>query len=117
MISDIQSDLGGWVRTLVANPDHVLRLGKLVLSRDLFTNKELLGLYDPSGGTGTTANGLGRELKRAGFAQVCQGRSLRLSSGSQDRYYVVRNQEKWKKASSTACVKHIGDDKSKGGKY
>lgn len=107
MIANVQSDLAGWVRSLLATPDHVLRVGEIPVTKDLFTSKELLQFYDPSGHTGTTANGLGRELARAGLRQVCQGRPVRLADGSQGRYYAIRNLEHWAGASGPAVVEHL----------
>ena len=107
MIANVQSDLAGWVRGLLATPDHVLRVGDIPVTKDLFTSKELLSFYDPSGHTGTTANGLGRELARAGLRQVCQGMPVRLPDGSQGRYYAVRQVEHWAGASSLHVLEHL----------
>lgn len=107
MIADGQSDLGAWVRQLIATPDHCLRLGEIIVKHDLFTSKDLLQFYDPSSRTGTTANGLGRELRRAGVHQVCHGKPVRLNDGSQGRYYIVRNVEKWLSASPSDVAKHL----------
>lgn len=104
MISDSQSDLGGWIRDMLANPDQQLRIGDVVLSQDLLTSKELLLCYDPEGKTRTTANGLGRELRRAGAHQVLGGKPVRLSDGSQARYYAVRNCDRWAGEKSMAAV-------------
>lgn len=117
MIANVQSDLAGWVRTAMATPDHVLRVGAIAITKDLFTSKELLNVYDPEGRTGTTANGLGRELARAGVRQVAHGKPLRLSDGSQARYYAVRNAAKWLEAQPQALVKHLETNKAKGGKF
>ena len=107
MIANVQSDLAGWVRSLMAAPDHVLRVGDLVVDKDLFTSKELLQFYDPTGKTGTTANGLGRELARAGIRQVCNGRPVRLADGSQARYYAVRRPDTWLTATATVVITHL----------
>ncbi len=107
MIADTQSDLGGWCRALLADPDDILRMGQVPSSRDLWTSAELLILYDPMGKTGTTANGLGRELKRAGAKQVADGQPIRGPQGSQGRYYAVRELVKWAKASHAECTNHI----------
>lgn len=109
MIANVQSDLAGWVRSLMATPDHVLRVGDVVVDKDLFTSKELLQFYDPTGKTGTTANGLGRELARAGVRQVCNGKPVRLADGSQSRYYAVRNADQWLTATPQAVVKYLDD--------
>jgi hypothetical protein len=107
MIANVQSDLAGWVRSLMATPDHALRVGDVVLDKDLLTSKELLQFYDPSGKTGTTANGLGRELARAGVRQVCGGKPVRLADGSQGRYYAVRQPDTWLTAPYQDVVKHL----------
>jgi len=107
MIANVQSDLAGWVRNLLATPDHILRVGEIVLDKDLFTSKELLQFYDPAGKTGTTANGLGRELARAGVRQVCSGKPVRLSDGSQGRYYAVRKQDEWLASQPQLIAKHL----------
>lgn len=110
MITNMQSDLAGWVRSLLSNPDHVLCVGEIPISKDLFSSKELLQFYDPSGKTGTTANGLGRELARAGIRQVCNGKPIRLHDGSQSRLYAVRNHDFWLASTQPqAAVKHLED--------
>ena len=107
MIANIQSDLGSWCRQLLATPDAVLKLGDMVLSKDLFLSKELLTIYDPTGKTRTTAGGLGRELSKCGVRQVCDGSPVRLPDGSQGRYYIIRNAETWLTAEPAAVVKHL----------
>lgn len=107
MIANVQSDLAGWVRQLIMTPDQVLRVGEIVIKRALFTSRELLQFYDPTGRTGTTANGLGRELARAGVRQVCAGKPLRLPDGSQARYYAVRDPDKWASATPSHCTEHL----------
>lgn len=106
MVADTQSDLGGWCRGLAADPDQVLRLGEIKLTKDLYSSTELLQLYDPSGKTGTTANGLGRELKRAGLNQVLQGLSVRTVKGLV-RLYAVRNAERWLLADAAQVQAHL----------
>ncbi len=106
MIQDTKSDLGEWVYRLKENPDAILRVGQVSLDKDLFTNRELLTIYDPEGRTGTTANGLGRELRRSGIPLAYDGNPLPSSAGS-DRYYVVRNQEQWLGADRKSLIKHV----------
>ncbi len=104
MISNVRSDLAGWVRQLQETPDQVLKVGEIKVNKDLFTSKELLMFYDPSRNTKTTANGLGRELARAGFRQVLEGRPVKLSGGYQARYYVIRNTVKWLRETKSAVI-------------
>lgn len=120
MISNVQSDLASWVRSLVAIPDTILKVGEIAVAKDLFTSKELLQFYDPSGKTGTTANGLGRELARAGVRQICHGKPLRTADGNQGRYYAVRNAERWATAAAQDAAKHLdgwNGKQAKGAKY
>ena len=107
MITNVQSDLAGWVRQLLLTPDQVLKVGEVKVEKDLFTNKELLQFYDPTGHTGTTANGLGRELARAGVRQVLEGRPVRLTDGTQQRYYAVRNMDEWLGAAPKKVQQHL----------
>lgn len=94
MILDSKTDLGAWVATLKEAPDAVLRVGESVLAGDLFTTKQLLALYDPTESKRVSAVWLGRELKRAGFAQVNGGAVIATARGPQ-RLYAVRNAERW----------------------
>jgi hypothetical protein len=107
MIANVQSDLATWVRALVANPGHALKVGEVPIARDLFTARELLELYNPLGSGQLTANGMGRELARAGVSQVCRGMQVRLSDGSQGRYYAVRNADSWLGKGPKECAVHI----------
>jgi len=117
MIADVKSDLGAWVARLRTDPDSVLRLGEMNIPGDLFTNRHLLNLYDPDGRTGTTANGLGREMRRSGFVYACGGTPVKGPEGL-ERYYIVRNHNKWLGAESKDVVKHLADlAKKKEAKY
>lgn len=107
MIADTQSDLGAWVRQLRGDPDQVLKFGEVPIRKDLFTNKELLAFYDPEGRTRVTANGLGRELKRAGIEQVLEGRPIKMPDGPADRLYAVRNSSRWLSATAEDVQAHL----------
>lgn len=107
MIADTRSDLGSWVRQLRESPDAVLRVGQVPMESDLYTNAQLLDLYDPNASKRVTANGLGRELKRAGFFQVLDGAHLRGPDGKVDRYYAVRNTDRWLEASRLDVERHL----------
>jgi len=109
MISDVRSDLASWARELLDAPDAVLRVGSIAVTKDLFSNRELLRFYDPDKSTKTTANGLGRELKRAGARQVLDGAVVKLPDGGVDRLYIARNTERWLKADLVAVQKHLAD--------
>jgi hypothetical protein len=94
---------------LIQNPDAVLRIGDIPMKGDLFTNRQLLKIYDPEQRTRTTANGLGRELRRAGVPQVLDGKPIKTEDG-QDRFYVLRNREKWVKATFDQVRTYLAED-------
>lgn len=108
MIALNKTDLAEWVHTLIINPDTVLRQGEMKITKDLFTSKELLHMYDPLGRTKVTANGIARELAKSGVRPVYQGRPLRIpTTGEQARYYPLRNADHWTDASSGQLVAHL----------
>lgn len=107
MIETVRSDLASWVRQLIVNPDFILRVGELRIKKDMFSSKELLALYDPTGSTGTTANGVTRELGRAGVAQVLQGKPVALKDGSQSRFFAIRNRNTWLKSTPKKIKEHL----------
>jgi hypothetical protein len=107
MIVDSKSDLGAWVLGLKEDAAALLRpLGERAAQEAcLLTNEQLRRAYDPEHATQVTANGVGRELKRAGFRQVNDGQPVRLSGGL-SRLYVVRGAEKWAGAPPKEVVQH-----------
>lgn len=113
MTADTRSDLGSWVRQLLDSPDVVLRLGEAKIPGDLFTNSQLLELYDPTDKRRVTANGLGRELKRAGAFQVLDGALIRGPNGIADRYYVIRNQSEWLTTTAEKVQQHLAGEAPK----
>jgi hypothetical protein len=108
MIADVRSDLGEWVNMLLTNPDEVLKVGQIALHHDMFTNKELLALYDPEGKSKVTANGLGRELRRVGVWYALEGNTIKTKKEI-NRFYIVRNQNKWEVAKLTEIQQHLND--------
>jgi hypothetical protein len=106
MIDDVKSDLGTWVARLLRDPEVVLKVGEIPITGDLFTTRQLLELYDPSGSGRTTGNGIGRELRRSGAVQACGGNPVKWSGG-QDRFYALRNAEKWNKAAPAEVAKYL----------
>ena len=106
MISDAKSELGAWVYRLREDPDGTLALNGVRRIGDLFTSRELREIYDPSGGKTTSATAMGHELKAAGFRQVNDGRVVRTCRGV-DRYYAVRNIDKWLHAEPHIITRHI----------
>lgn len=108
MTADTRSDLGDWVFKLRSDPESVLKVGEMTVPGDLFTTAELLQLYDPGEGRKVTANGLGRELRRAGVPRANRGQPIRGPKGA-DRYYILRNVEKWVNATSAQLAQHLAE--------
>lgn len=106
MTADTRSDLSEWVHKLRIDPDSMLKLGGIALTKDLYTPAELLALYDPEGMKRLTANGLSRELRRAGVQRANNGQPIRGPNGL-DRYYVVRNADKWVNLPHKDLVEHL----------
>lgn len=106
MAADTRSDLGTWVRRLKSDPDSVLRIGEAAIPGDLFTTTELLRFYDPGESKRTTANGLGRELRRAGMPRAHGGQPVRGPQGA-DRYYIVRHADRWLNATPAELSKQL----------
>lgn len=94
MIATVQSDLGEWCRILRDTPEAILIAGRQPLERDIYTSAELLKFYDPEQRTGTTRNGVAREMRKAGFRMLNAGRPVRIDD-SVNKYFVVRNHAKW----------------------
>lgn len=107
MIADVKSDLGAWVQDLRLHPDESLRVGEVPLSGDLWSSRQLLDLYDPEGKTGTTANGLARELRRAGFPVVAKGQPLTGTDGRPGRFFAVRRLDLWRRADAVKAQSHL----------
>lgn len=97
------SDVGVWVRQVRDTPDAMLRIGDMPLEGCLFTNKELLALYDPEGKLKMSANALGRELARSGIPLAASGYPVRLPDDTQSRLYVLRERNTWPTRNQAAC--------------
>lgn len=105
MLTDSKSDVGMFCVALKEDPEGVLAQSSVITPRaskecPVFTPEQLLSSYN--GGTENpgrvTANGLARELKRAGFRQVNEGSPVRTGAGLK-RLYAVRDVEQWASAS------------------
>lgn len=98
-----ESDVDSWARSLKDNPDYVLA-GQ---TRDLFTAKELLTLFDVDGKGRLKSNGMSMALKRVGFEKANNNIQLITKDGNKDRYFIVRNDEKWLNATAAELTEHL----------
>lgn len=106
MISVTKSDISSWVLDLRVNEARTLKL-----KGDLFTSAELLAMYDPMGNAKVSANGMARELKRAGFRAPGTG-SMAATKFGNVRLYAIKNPEFWKKQKHKAIVDHYESNRS-----
>lgn len=100
MSSLTKSDIGSWVHDVKQGPI------KLKLRGDLFTAVELLAEYDPMGGGRVTANGIARELKRAGFRSPGAAGSMAKTKFGNLRLYAIYNGAEWAEASMKKIIEH-----------
>lgn len=107
MIENVRSDLGSWVRQLKSNATYIMESSLIKFNKDLLTTQQILTMYDPDRMGRVTANGMGRELSKAGFRQAYGGRQIKLADGSYDRYYIIRNLEKWIHAGLPEIKDHL----------
>lgn len=116
MVDHSKSDLGAFVANLQANMnDELKRLQQLYHLPEpptLALNQHIRILYDPEGSAKVTANGLGRELGRAGFKTLPP---LVTKNFGQRRFYVMQDEEKWL-AAKPAEIKDYIDHVWKGTK-
>lgn len=113
MIETGRSSHANWCHKLRATPDFFLRVGVNALPSDLYTSTELLHLFKQGDPMSTLkSSGLAIELRIAGFKQLPQ---IRWGNPErQDRFFVVRNEEHWKKATPIQVRKHL--EQTKGGR-
>lgn len=115
MIEAGRSSHSNWCHKLKATPDFFLRSGSVALTSDLYTSQELLGLFkieDPV--SSLKATGLALELRSTGFKQLPQIRwHPKGQPERQDRFFIIRNQEKWATATPAQIRKHV--EATKGG--
>jgi hypothetical protein len=89
MIANGRSDIGDWVARLRDEPDAILKYDNQPIKFCLWTSEELLVLYDPERKGRLTANGLTREMNRAGFRHVYNGQTVPTSAGNK-RLWIIR---------------------------
>lgn len=108
LLADTRSDLGVWVRSLVKDPERYLMAGDVPLPPcDLYTARQLLLIFDPLGNKNLTVNGLSRELRRVGCAMANHGQPVPGHDGKSERYYILKNVDKWVRARASDVVKYL----------
>lgn len=110
MTDHARSDISEFVTNLRRNMDtELIRLRELFHLKeapDLVLNRHLRHLYDPDGAARVTANGLGRELSRAGFKTIPP---IKTKTFGAQRFYVLRNYGKWVGAKPEELKEYIDE--------
>jgi hypothetical protein len=110
MTEGARASHAAWCHELRDTPDFYLRRGRMVLEADLYSADELLALFkDKEPFTQVKTNTLGSALKAAGFSQLPLMRWG--SPERRDRFFIVRNEEKWSKAPLAQIRKHLESTK------
>lgn len=118
MIRAGKGELDGWIADLLEQPDAWLQLGRMAMSRDIWTSAELLALFEPHcKGRPQTSVHMGMRLRAAGVPYAAGGALIRAGDHA-ERFFIVRDRKRWTSAPTSEIVKHIRDCRTKesGGK-
>jgi hypothetical protein len=100
-----------WAHALLESPEQYLCSGRVPWRSDLYTAKELLDLYKRTEDMNSkvSLNHMGETLVLAGALRLDQIRWKPAGSPVQraDRFYAVRNQEQWTRATPAQIRKHL----------
>lgn len=119
MIAATKSEAGSWVHDLQHFPEQVLHIGDMRYTRDLFSSKELMALYERDNpNTKMTVGGMGRALGAAGFPQVMGGQPvMNPNTQKMERMFAVRNAHLWKNCKDRKKIeKHLASTPVREGK-
>ncbi len=110
MIEAGRSSHSNWCYKLRATPDFYLRRMNTPETSDLYTSQELLNFFKQEDTfSNLKATGLAIELRIAGFKRLDQ---IRWGNPErQDRFFIIRNEEKWLKATPAQVRKHLEQTK------
>lgn len=108
MIKAGKGELTNWVSDVLEHPSQFLVVGKMQHTRDMFTSAELLSMYlSKHPNAKATAIGIGKAFSNAGVPQADGGSPIRAPDGTQGRYYIIRNRERWRKSDRKKLEDHL----------
>jgi hypothetical protein len=100
------SDIDAWLMELKAQPYELLETLGIDDPSDVWTAEQLKTLYDPTGRTRLTSNGLARLLKKNGFPNVGGERGTTMTRDGLKRFYAVANFQHWKSVKPKRIAEH-----------
>jgi len=112
MTACVRTELDTWFSELREAPDKRLRLQGLEYKRDLFTAAELFRMFDAVRvGSPVPLSAVGTTLRSV--LQQTPGGPVKLDGEPSERFYVVRNSERWQRAAPAAIAKHVLDGRER----
>ena len=112
MTAASRSELTQWLCDLQEAPDYRLVCGDFKYKRDLFTGPELFGFFDPKRKgapvSPVAVNNAAREV-----LPVVPGLPLRVNGDASERFFIVRNHDRWSKATPAEVIAHIKTERPK----
>lgn len=114
MIGLARTDIEDWLARLLESPDDYLKLGDIPMRGDMFTLSEVRACFETYQGKPLELSqlsqiGLSRKLHSQGVRQLEDGKNVYVPGRKLDRYWILRNREKWHKASLDAAKRHLGE--------
>jgi hypothetical protein len=111
------ADVAQWAKDLLEDPSGHLVVGDAILTADVLTLRQIRACYDFGTGLRSenlTNKRLAAELRTAGAVHVNRDKPIRLpGQAAVDKYYAVRNVDKWLNASLDELQRHIMENAPK----
>jgi hypothetical protein len=109
-----RTDIEAWAAEMLGAPDEFLKIGEIPMRGDLFTLTEIRSMFEAYQGKPLELSqlsqiGLSRKLHSQGVRQVDDGKNIYVPGRKLDKYWILRNREKWHKASVESAKRHLGE--------
>jgi len=106
MIENARTEIELWLTELRDDPDSKLRIGSYKFKRDLYTAAEIKTFFDKEReGQVLKVNTIGGMLKF--YFKRAQGGKILRPNDKSEKFYIIRNEEKWLKADRKQITEHI----------
>lgn len=114
MIGLARTDLESWLAQVLETPDEFLKMGEVPMRGDMFSLSEIRACFEAYQGkplelAQLSQIGLSRKLSGQGIRQIDDGKNIYVPGRKLDKYWILRNREKWHRASVEAAKRHLGE--------